>query len=269
MIPARSCSRITAPVGLQGELRITPRVRSVAAALISSNVGRKWFSGEVVAKTGVPPANETWSGKLTQYGDGMITSSPARTSASIRLNSSCFPPLPAITFSAASRVPQRVLYRLAIPSRRAFVPLAFVYFVKPRSIARLPASPTAAGVAKSGSPGPKSTTSTPWAMRAVARLRTASVGDSCIAETRSEKRMPARAVVVISGTGSFLSPFRRRGEASRPGLAQPRPRSRRLAAHEHPHDLDATPPQIDVDHLLAERRNAELDEPEREENDRV
>src|SRR5688572_7607426 len=85
-----------------------------------------------------------------------------------------------------------------MPSRRAFVPLAFVYFVKPRSIARLPASPTAAGVAKSGSPGPKSTTSTPWAMRAVARLRTASVGDSCIVETRSEKRMPARATVVIS-----------------------------------------------------------------------
>jgi hypothetical protein len=61
--------------------------------------------------------------------------------------------------------------------------------VNPRSIARLPASPTFCGVAKSGSPGPKSTTSTPSLMRAVARLSTASVGDSCIAVTRSEKRI--------------------------------------------------------------------------------
>ena len=104
-IRATSLSSITAPVGLHGELTITPRVRSVATAAMSSSVGRNPFIGSVFAKTGVAPANCTWSGKLTQYGDGMITSSPSLKSASARLKSSCFPPLPAMTFSVRTLMP--------------------------------------------------------------------------------------------------------------------------------------------------------------------
>src|SRR5438128_12564089 len=66
-----SASSITAPVGLCGELTITPRVRSVATEAIDARVGRKRFFGSVGAKTGRPSANCTWSGKLTQYGEGM------------------------------------------------------------------------------------------------------------------------------------------------------------------------------------------------------
>src|SRR5436853_2282230 len=69
-----SVSLITAPVGLHGELMITPRVLSLATDSMSASVGRNPFCGSLFANRGVPPANATWSGKLTQYGDGMITS---------------------------------------------------------------------------------------------------------------------------------------------------------------------------------------------------
>src|SRR5687767_6315033 len=104
-------------------------------------------------------------------------------------------------------------------------------------MARFPASATECGVAKSGSPGPKSTTSTPCAINAVARFNTASVGDSCIAETRFVSRIEGRTVVVIC-----IPTLWRVGEARGPRLSQSDPCSRGLPREDQLQDLQHAPP---------------------------
>ncbi|MBV9071874.1 MAG: hypothetical protein JO231_24410 [Acidobacteria bacterium] len=80
---------------------------------------------------------------------------------------------------------------------RRRVPLEFVYFVIPASMACLAAWRIEPGVMKSGSPGPKSTTSTPRAASSCARLSTCSVGETWMSLTRRVRRM-GRFVVVVT-----------------------------------------------------------------------
>jgi hypothetical protein len=66
----------------------------------------------------------------------------------------------------------------AIARFRSSVPELVVYFVKCASMAALAASEMCAGVGKSGSPAPKSITSTPCALSLIASAATFIVGDT-------------------------------------------------------------------------------------------
>ena len=57
----------------------------------------KSFSSLQFKNFGVPPANIVISGYETQYGVGIITSSPEFNEANKALNKICFPPTPTIT----------------------------------------------------------------------------------------------------------------------------------------------------------------------------
>ena len=67
-IAARSCSEMSAPVGLHGELMITPRVRGVTALNTDSAVIAKPSTGEVCTTIGVASASFTCSVSVGQYG---------------------------------------------------------------------------------------------------------------------------------------------------------------------------------------------------------
>ena len=75
---ARAALGYTAPVGLFGVLMMTALVRRVAARSSAATSSRP---SRVSAKTGLAPASFTDSGKVTQYGLGMSTSSPGPQSA--------------------------------------------------------------------------------------------------------------------------------------------------------------------------------------------
>src|SRR3954454_12196145 len=75
------------------------------------------------------------------------------------------------------------------------VPAAGVYFVKPCSIAACPAALMCAGVSKSGSPAPNSTTSTPCALSLSASTSTFIVGDA-------DTRLIRSASISISPAGA-------------------------------------------------------------------
>ena len=60
----------------------------------SSGVILNPFFSEHLTIFGVPPAKRTISGYETQYGAGIITSSPGFTVAKIALKIICFPPVP-------------------------------------------------------------------------------------------------------------------------------------------------------------------------------
>src|ERR1019366_10099013 len=78
------------------------------------------------------------------------------------------------------------------------VPAAAVYLVKFRSSASMAACLILAGVGKSGSPAPKSTTSTPLARRFSASAATFMVDDTLMNEIRS----------AIPLTATFMSPLK-------------------------------------------------------------
>src|SRR5207253_1795545 len=80
------------PVGLLGELRMSNFVRGVTAFSMAEAFTLTPSSGFVSTKTGVPPAYFTMSGKLTQYGAGIMISSPCWTSTLITLKMECLPP---------------------------------------------------------------------------------------------------------------------------------------------------------------------------------
>src|SRR2546425_6153084 len=65
---------------------------------------------------------------------------------------------------------------------------------------------TFSGVSKSGSPGPKSTTSTPRSRRALASIMTARVGDTLTASSRRARRMPLRVIRPLHPFGAQLLP---------------------------------------------------------------
>jgi len=70
-----------APVGLFGELRTNQRVRGVIAFSNAAASILKPDCSPHETITGTPPCNATMSGYDTQYGAGMMTSSPSLTVA--------------------------------------------------------------------------------------------------------------------------------------------------------------------------------------------
>src|SRR5581483_1732852 len=75
--------------------------------------------------------------------------------------------------------------RSQMASRNSGVPPAFVYFVKLAAIAATAACLMLSGVGKSGSPAPKSTTSTPSRRRRSASAETFKVEETLMVEIRS------------------------------------------------------------------------------------
>src|SRR5687767_12464227 len=82
-------------------------------------------------------------------------------------------------------------------SCRRRVPAVGVYLVCPARIASAAASLMCSGVSKSGSPAPRSTTSTPAAFSASAACIAARVDDGCIRETFSETGKAAPVVLRV------------------------------------------------------------------------
>ncbi len=82
----------TAPVGLVGLLMTTIRVFGVIAASSCAGVILKPCSMPASTITGLPSASSTMSGYDTQYGAGMMTSSPGLITACTRLKKLCLPP---------------------------------------------------------------------------------------------------------------------------------------------------------------------------------
>ena len=62
MSPRITAGGTTAPVGFEGEFRMTQRVRGAIAASSASGVGTNPSSRRVGTMTGVPPAIRTMSG---------------------------------------------------------------------------------------------------------------------------------------------------------------------------------------------------------------
>src|SRR5690242_21734700 len=74
--PSKSASVYAAPLGLDGELRISHLVFGVIAASRSSGrILKPLFCGQATG-TGLPSASNTISGYETQNGAGITTSSP-------------------------------------------------------------------------------------------------------------------------------------------------------------------------------------------------
>ena len=96
-----SPSEIRAPVGLHGELMMTPRVRGVIASRIGCALIAKPSLAGVRTSTGVASASFTCSVSDGQYGACVMTSSPGPNSASAVLKSACLPPALVITSDLA------------------------------------------------------------------------------------------------------------------------------------------------------------------------
>ena len=160
------------------------------------------------------PASVTISGKDTQYGTGTRTSSPSSKSARQAVCSACLPPAVTMTSEAVYGASHAARYRSAIASRSSGIPEASVYFVKSDSIASIAACFTNAGVGKSGSPGPKSTTSIPLARSVAAAFMTANVAEPATREARDANltgasgcsRRPERRAASVFQTRSWRSP---------------------------------------------------------------
>ena len=104
---SRSAASTTAPVGLFGEFRMTPRTRRPPWTRRSSADGsaRQPSSSRVGAYTGSAPVSRTISGNETQYGEKSATASPSSKSAWQTLNTACFAPAVTITLPGATAAP--------------------------------------------------------------------------------------------------------------------------------------------------------------------
>src|SRR3954469_15952108 len=91
-----SAREYAAPVGFDGELRSTHLVFGVIAAANASAVSLKPLFSEQGTQTGSPSASNTISGYDTQYGAGMMTSSPGLSVAMKALYRTCLPPVPTV-----------------------------------------------------------------------------------------------------------------------------------------------------------------------------
>src|SRR5215207_5307432 len=88
---ASSASLYTAPVGLQGVHKARTRVRGVRCLRSDSGVSFQ-PGGDVSTATTVAPARRACSAYVTQYGAGMMTSSPtSQTACSARYSASLAP----------------------------------------------------------------------------------------------------------------------------------------------------------------------------------
>ena len=90
--PSSSAFEYTLPVGLLGEQSMSRRVFGVMAASSCSGVILKFCSKPAFTITGTPPASLAICGYDTQYGAGIITSSPSLTRAMTVLHTLCLAP---------------------------------------------------------------------------------------------------------------------------------------------------------------------------------
>ncbi len=174
---SNSSGGTTPPVGLLGEFRISRRVFGVIAFSIAAAFTLKPSSGFVSTNTGVPPAYLTMSGKLTQYGAGIMTSWPCWISTLITLKMECLPPTLTTHSFGSYDEPSSRLCHAQMASRNGITPPVGVYFDLFSSMALIAAFLMWSGVGKSGSPGPKSATSTPRDFSLSASAITAAVGE--------------------------------------------------------------------------------------------
>src|SRR5712692_5952062 len=182
---SNSSGATTPPVGLLGEFRISNFVFGVMAFSMAEAFTLKPSSGFVSTNTGVPPAYFTISGKLTQYGAGMMTSLPSWISTLITLKMECLPPTLTTHSFASYEEPSSRLCHAQMASRSGMMPPVGVYFDLFSSIALIAAILMWSGVGKSGSPGPKSAISTPRDFSLSASAITAAVGEICMRLIRS------------------------------------------------------------------------------------
>src|SRR5712664_2104935 len=115
----------------------------------------------------------------------MMTSSACWISTLITLKMECLPPTLTTHSFASNDEPSSRLCHAQMASRNGMMPPAGVYFDLFSSIALIPAFLMWSGVGKSGSPGPKSATSTPRDLSFSASAITAAVGEICMRLMRS------------------------------------------------------------------------------------
>src|SRR5882672_6099205 len=101
------------------------------------------------------------------------------------LKMECFPPTLTTHSFGSKAEPSSRLCQAQMASRSVMIPPAGVYFDLFSSIALIPAFLMWSGVGKSGSPGPKSATSTPRDLSFSASAITAAVGEICMRLMRS------------------------------------------------------------------------------------
>ena len=127
-----------------------PLVLFLATLRISSIFGSKLFFDSVSTKTGFASESVTNSGKDTQYGEKIITSSPAWNNAWQAKYKLCFSPFETKTcFGEIFILFSRSTF-LQIASLSSIIPAPAVYLVKPLSIADFAAPIILSGVLKSG-----------------------------------------------------------------------------------------------------------------------
>ena len=168
------------PVGFEGELRISHLVFFEIAFFNFCGVSLNPSFSSHFTNLGFPPASRTMSGYETQYGAGIITSSPLLRVAMNALYKTCFPPVPTVIWFVLYERLFSFLNFLIIAFLSAGVPSTAVYFVSPDFIAFIAALLMLSGVSKSGSPAPKPITSFPAALSSLAFWVTAIVGEGLI-----------------------------------------------------------------------------------------
>src|SRR6266513_10461 len=124
---SNSSGGTTPPVGLLGEFKTSSRVLGVRAFSMEAAFTLKPSSGFVSTTTGVPPAYFTMSGKLTQYGAGMMTSLPCWISTLITLKMECFPPTLTTHSFGSYDDPSSRLCHAQMASRSGMIPPVGVY----------------------------------------------------------------------------------------------------------------------------------------------
>src|SRR5262249_56515265 len=125
-------------------------------------------------------------------------------------------------------------------ARSSGSPAAGVYFVRPASIAALPAAATWAGVGWSGSPTLKSSTRPPLALSAPARWAMATVGDTSRLRTRRESRGPGLVFfIVLFFVSLSYFPEPRGGPVGRPVLLAQAP------LHHGGHEVAHAPSELE------------------------
>ncbi len=138
----------------------------------------KFVSSFVSISTTLPPQYFTSSGYVTQYGAGIITSSPLSMVALKRLKSECLAPLFTMIWSSAYSKLLSLFSLSATACFSAGIPSTAVYLVKSSFIAFIAASFITCGVEKSGSPAEKLHISLPCAFNSCALVGMAIVIDS-------------------------------------------------------------------------------------------
>src|SRR3989442_14128866 len=177
----------TAPVGLHGEQRMRPRAPGTTRSR-SRTLTFRLHSGSPDTSTGRARARYTICGYDTHAGAGMATTSPGPNNVKHTLKSDCFDPFDTTMLSAfTGRPPESSDRCFAAAARSSRIPSFAGECVFPSRIARTPASAGIDGVGKSGSPAPRSITSSPAALRRFASCEMAIVAEVSRCCTLGEK----------------------------------------------------------------------------------